>query len=299
MRRGMIVLAAVAGAFALAPLANATPTPVKAFYVYASSGRGAQHVGYVDGRVYAQTQPDNTNRVLMLDFGGARKLDADTFGVINFSGAYLSNADVLQGLEGAADGYHDGHSGGQVLIAYGNSNYHLSSHGMGTNNAWYAGYYQEQRAKQLVDYEKNHVYTREYAAAGSDMEPSWEGPAVTRQLVNGATAYNFGLYYNYGSADGCPWTGNGGGCNNGWDSNDAAYVSFHGMAWGLPEIYYTVNADQWAVIRRAWDATHSDEFLFAGITAEKGAGLSPQAAWNALAARNPDRVLDELICFGC
>jgi hypothetical protein len=299
MKRGLIGLAAAACAFAAAPLAHATPQPVKAFYIYATSEKGAHHAGYYDGERYAQTQPDETERVLMLDFGAARKLDTDTWGVLNFSGAYLSNADVLQGLEGAADGYHDGRSAGQVLIAYGNSNYHLSSHGMGTSNTWYAGYYQEMRAKQLADYEKQHVYSREYAAAGSDMEPSWEGPAITRQLVNGATAYNFGLYYNYGSADGCPWTGSGGGCNNGWDSTDAGYVSYHGMAWGLPEIYYTVNSDQWTVIRRAWEASHADNFMFAGVTAERGAGLSPQAAWNALATRNPGRVLDELICFGC
>ena len=299
MKRGVIALAAVVAGFALAPLAHATPIPVKAFYVYATGGGSAEHVAYYEGRAYAKTQPDNTNRVLMLDFGAARKTDTDTWGVLNFTGAYLSNPEVLQGLEGAADGYHDGNSGGQVLITYGNSNYHLSTHGMGSNNTWYAGYYQEARAKQLADYEKQHVYSREFAAAGSDMEPSWEGPTVTRQLVNGATAYDFGLYYNYGSADGCPWTGSSGNCNNGWDVLDAGYVSYHGMAWGLPEIYYTVNADQWAVIRRAWEAGHPDNMLFAGITSERGAGLSPQAAWNALATRNPNRVLDELICFGC
>ena len=298
MRRGLIALAAAAcAASVLAPLAHATPVPVKAFYVYGSTARSLQHSAYSDGRVFAVRQPDGTSRVMMLDFGAARKLDSDTWGVLGFSGTYFSNAYVLQALEGAADGYHDGNSGGQVLITYGNSNYHLSSHGMGTSNTWYAGYYQEARARQLVDYEKQRVYSREYAAAGSDMEPSWEGPTVTRQLVNGATAYDFGLYYNYGSADGCPWTGSGGSCNNGWDSDDAAYVSYHGMAWGLPEIYYTVNADQWTVIRRAWEASHPDDFLFAGVTAEGGAGLSPQGSWNALAARNPGRVLDELICF--
>jgi hypothetical protein len=299
MKRGVIALSATVCAFALAPLAHATPVPVKAFYIYAVSGRGAQHAGYYDGLKFARTQPARTNRVLMLDFGAARKLNADTWGVLNFSGSYLSNSSVLQGLEGAADGYHDGNSSGHVLITYGNSNYHLSSHGMGASNTWYAGYYQEARAKQLAGYQRSKVYSREYAAAGSDMEPSWEGPTVTRQLVNGATAYDFGLYYNYGSADGCPWTGSSGSCNNGWGVNDAGYVSYHGMAWGLPEIYYTVNADQWAVIRRAWEASHTNEFLFAGITAERGAGLGPQAAWNALAARNPTRVLGELICFGC
>jgi hypothetical protein len=295
MKRGVIALAAVACAFALAPLAQATPVPVKAFYLYGSTLRSLERGAYYDGKAYAGKQPAGTDRVLMLDFGAARKLDSDTWGVLGFSGKYFSNSEVVQALERAADGYHDGDSNGRVLITYGNSNYRLSSHGLGTTNAWYAGYYQEARANQLANYEDSKGYDREYAAAGSDMEPSWEGPSVTRQLVNGATAYGVGLYYNYGSADGCPWSGSSGGCNNGWDVNDAAYVSYHGMAWGLPEIYYTVNADQWTVIRRAWEAAHADDFLFAGVTA--GGALGPAQAWNALATRNPGRVLNELICF--
>ena len=299
MRRLVIAAAALAGVFALAPLANATPVPVKAFYVYGATVNTLENSAYTDGKVFAQKQPGGTTRVLMLDFGAARKLDADTWGVIGFSGTYFSNGQVLQALKGAADGFHDGNSSGNVLITYGNSNYHLSSHGMGTSNTWYAGYYQAYRAHQLADYQDSKSYGHQYAAAGSDMEPSWEGPTVTRQLVNGATAYGGFIYYNYGSADGCPSAGSSGDCNNGWDVNDVAYVSYNGMAWGVPEIYYTVNADQWTVARRAWDANHSIDFNFAGVTAEHGAGLTPQQAWNALASRNTGRVGSELICFGC
>ncbi len=297
MRRGVIALAAAVCMGAVAPIANATPVPVPAFYVFGSTPRTIQHYAYHAAVHFARRQPAGTTRVLMLDFGAARKVDSDTWGTLGFSGTYVSNGEILQALERASDGYHDGNSSGRVLISYGNSNWRLSSHGMGSSNTWYAGYYQSLRAKQLSYYQEAKVYSREDAAAGSDMEPSWESPEVTRQLVNGDTAHGYALYYNFGSADGCPWTGSSGTCNNGWHVGDAGYVSYHGLAWGLPEIYYTVNADQWTVVRRAWDASHSNDLIYAGVTA--GGGLSPQAAWNALAARNPNRVLNELICFGC
>lgn len=295
MKRGLIAIAAAACAFAPASLAHAAPSPVKAYYVYGSSVSTLRHNAYLAARHYASVQPAQTIRVLMLDFGAARKLDANTWGVLGFSGTYFKNSDVLQALKSAADGYHDGNSNGQVLISYGNSNYHLSNSGMSSGAAWYAGYYQSARAKDLANYQHSKSYGREYAAAGSDMEPSWDGPTITRQLVNGDTAHGFATYYNYGSADGCPWSGNGGGCNNGWDSNDVAYVSYNGLAWGLPEIYYTVNADQWTVVRRAWDANHSSNFYFGGVTG--GGALSPQQGWNALSTRNPGLVNNELICF--
>jgi hypothetical protein len=297
MRRIVIALAAVSGAFALAPLANATPVPVKAYYVYGSTAGAAAHQVYYNAKNYAGAQPAGTTRVLMFDFGAARKVDSNTWGALDFSGTLLGNGAILQALESASDGYHDGNSSGQVRISYGNSNWHLSSNGMGTSNTWYAGYYQSYRAKQLSNYQESKSYGREDAAAGSDMEPSYEGPLVTRQLVNGDTAHGFAVYYNYGSADGCPSSGSSGSCNNGWNLNDVAYVSYYGLAWGLPEIYYTVNADQWTAARRAWNATHSSDFHFAGVTAETGAGLTPQQAWNALAARNPNHVGNELICF--
>src|SRR6266702_3274401 len=206
MKRGVIALAAAVCVFASAPLANATPIPVSAFYVY-STPRNAHHFAYYAGAHFARKQPAGTTRVLMLDFGAARKIDSDTWGTLGFSGSYFTNPEILQALEGAADGYHDGNSSGHVLITYGNSNWHLSSHGMGSSNTWYAGYYQSARAKQLSAYQESKVYSREDAAAGSDMEPSWESPEVTRQLVNGDTAHGYALYYNYGSADGCPWIG--------------------------------------------------------------------------------------------
>lgn len=299
MRRGLIALLAVAGAFtAWAPLANAAPKPVKAFYMYGTTQSSLNYGAYHHGYDYARNEPAGEFRLMMLDFGAARKLDSTTWGAIDFSGKLFSNSQILDALKSAADGFHAGNSSGTTAIAYGNSNYHMSGSGMGNSAAWYSGYYQAYRADQLAAYEQAKSYGREGAEAGSDIEPSWDGPTITRQLVNGDTAYGVGLYDNFGSADGCPSSGSAGSCNNGWSVTDVAYVSGAGAALAYPEIYYTVNADQWTVIRRNWDNNHpSERYVFGGTTGTTGTALTAQQGWDALVYRNPDRVAWDLICF--
>ena len=235
---------------------------------------------------------------MMLDFGAARKLDSDTWGAVNFSNVRFSNSEILSALKAAANGHHNCYRGvGSTIVAYGNSNYRMSGSGMTWTDAWYAGYHQSARAQNLGSYQAASGYTRQSAAAGGDMEPAWDGDGITKQLVNGASRQGYALYYNYGSADGCPPSGSGGACSNGWYVADVAFVSYSGSAVPLPQIYYTVNADQWTVVRRNWDSNHSAPFHFWGTTATTGVGLTPAAGWNALAYRNPGIVLDELLCF--
>ena len=97
----------------------------------------------------ARNQPGNGLRLLLLDFGAARKLSAGTWGTIDFSNTTVSNADILGALKASADGYHTCHVRGAVDIVYGNSNYDLSDSGMSTTDAWYAGYHQSERAEDL------------------------------------------------------------------------------------------------------------------------------------------------------
>jgi hypothetical protein len=188
-----------------------------------------------------------------------------------------------------------------VDIVYGNSNYHLAGAGMSSSDAWYAGYHQSERAQDLDAYQSSQGYYSQAAEAASDMEPSWDGASITKQLVNGDTAQGGALYYDYGSADGCPQSGSADGpCNNGWHVRDVAYVSFHGLALPLPEIYYTVNAGQWTVVRKWWNSGGgSGDYFFAGATASTGVGLSPTTSWTTLAASNSGLVEPELVCFGC
>jgi hypothetical protein len=276
--------------------AAAAPQAVNAWYAYGSSPAQLASNAYARGCDFAKSQPGTGARMLLLDFGAARKLNAGTWGTIDFSNATVSNADILTALKAAADGYHNCHVRGSADIVYGNSNYHLSASGMSSTDAWYAGYHQSERAEDLSDYQAAKGYGSETSDAASDMEPSWEGAPLTKQLVNGAQAHGWSAYYDFGSADGCPQTGSSDGpCNNGWHVSDVGYVSFHGLALPLPEIYYSANAQQWSVVRKQWGG----DYFFAGATSSTGVGLTAASAWSALDSLNSGLVNPELVCFGC
>ena len=300
MRPLALVLVLAVG-LASSAVATAAPKPVTAWYMYGSSASDLKGYAYTHGCAFASQQPGTGLRLLLLDFGAARKLDSNTWGAVDFSNTRFSNSDILAALKRAADGYHDCHVQGSVDVVYGNSNYHLSASGMSSADAWYAGYHQSERAEDLDAYQASQGYYSQAAEAASDMEPSWESAALTKQLVNGDTAQGGSLYYDYGSADGCPQSGSAdGACNNGWHVSDVAYVSFHGLALPLPEIYDSANASQWTVVRKWWNAGGgSGDYFFAGVTASTGVGLSPATAWSTLAGSNSGLVEPELVCFGC
>ena len=293
-------VAAAAGVLVSAAVAAATPNPVPAWYMYGSSPNELRSNAYAHGCAFAQGQPGTNMRVLLLDFGAARKLGSSTWGAVDFSNTRFSNADILAALERAADGYHNCHVRGSVDIVYGNSNYHLSSSGMSGSDAWWAGYHQSRRSEDLAGYQASSGYSSQTSDAASDMEPSWESASVTKQLVSGDQAQGWALYYDFGSADGCPQSGSAdGACNNAWHVSDVGYVSYAGLALPLPEIYYTANANQWTVVRKWWNASTRGGYLFLGVTASTGVGLTPAAAWNALNSLNNGLVESELACFGC
>jgi len=298
-----LLAGAVAAAAALvssAAVAGATPNPVTAWYMYGSAASDLKSYAYAHGCDFAQAQPGTSMRVLLLDFGAARKLDSSTWGAVDFSNTRFSNAEILSALERAADGYHNCHARGSVDIAYGNSNYHLSGSGMSSTDAWWAGFHQSERSEDLADYQSSKGYTSQTSDAASDMEPSWESPSVTKQLVSGDLAQGWALYYDFGSADGCPQSGSAdGACNNGWHVSDVGYVSYAALALPLPEIYYMANANQWTVVRKWWNANAQGTYFFPGITASTGVGLTPAASWNTLNSLNNGLVESELACFGC
>ena len=303
--RWIVLLCAVAVGFGAYPaLASASaPLPVRAFYMYGTTLGALQSGAYNDGCLYAQTQPDMKTDIMLLDFGAARLVSGGVYGTINFSNTIFKNADILLALQSAADGYHACHVKGGVIIEYGNSNYHMSNVGMSSTDAWNAGYNQMNRAQQLASYQASRGYTSQGAGAASDMEPSYDGPFITKQLVNGASAQGWAIYDDFGSVDGCPTSGSSNGsCNNGWTVSDVAYVSFHGLALALPEIYYTVSADQWTVVRRYWNAnTSTGSYFFDGVTGTAPAppgGINATTGWNTLNSKNPGLVGPNLICYG-
>ena len=300
MRLAAATVALTAGLAYAAAVAAAAPTPVTAWYMYGSSLSELKSYAYAHGCDFAEAQPDSSIRVLLLDFGAARKLSSSTWGAVDFSNTRFSNPDILAALTRAADGYHNCHVRGGVDIVYGNSNYHLSGSGMSATDAWYAGYHQADRSEDLHDYQASKGYDSQTSDAAGDMEPSWDGPSITKQLVSGNEAQGWALEYDFGSADGCPQSGSGDGpCNNGWHVSDVGYVSFSGLALPLPEIYYTANAHQWTVVRKWWNANQGGDYFFGGATASTGVGLTAAAAWNSLNSPNSGLVDPELVCFGC
>lgn len=296
---GVVAAVLVAAAVVFPAAASAAPPSVAAWYMYGNSLSALESNANVHACTFAQDQPDTNTDIMLLDFGAARLISGG-YGAVDFSGVTFKNAEILSALESAADGYHRCRVRGGTIIEYGNSNYHLSAVGMSNTDVWNAGYKQMERAQDLSNYQSTKGYNNEGGGAASDMEPSWDGQLNTKQLVNGATAQGWTIYDDYGSADGCPQSGSSNGaCNNGWDISDVAYVSYNGLALGLPEIYYTANADQWTVVRKWWDNNHSSTYLFDGTTGSTGVGLLAGQGWNTLNSLNPGDVIANLVCFGC
>jgi hypothetical protein len=281
-------------------MALATPQPVNAWYMYATTVSGLQSEAYNHGCYFGAHHPDSASaRAMVLDFGAARKVDSNTTGALDFSNVLFKNGDIYSALKSASDGHHNCYNNqGSTIVVYGNSNYHMRSSGMDGTDAYNAGYKQADRAADLSAYQVANGYNRQSAASGSDMEPSWNGPDNTKNLVDGASDRGGGVYYDNGSADGCPQSGSSGSCNNGWIVADVGYVSYSGLAVPLPQIYRTSMADQWTVVRKHWNANHSYNYVFWGSTGSTGQPLTAREGWDALNARNPD-VLTDLSCFGC
>lgn len=276
--------------------ATASPTPMTAWYMYGTTTSALDSNAYNDGYTTAgEVTGAGDDEYLMLDFGEPLYFGSNTYGAYDFSDTSFTNPQILTALENAAHGVHDGYKTGNMTIVYGNSNYGLAS--LTSSEVYNVGKYQVLRASQLLTYQENHGYVDQGAAAGSDMEPSWSSFSLTEQLVNGATAEGGYLYLDYGSADGCPTSGDSGYCNNGWDVVDEIYVSWHGEAVPFPEIYSETMADQWNVIRTRAQADE-DSYFFWGITGSPPVSTA-KAEWVDLYDLDSGVLGNDIVCFGC
>ena len=84
-------IAVVAGLVSSAAAA-ATPSSLSAWYMYGNSASELRSYAYAHGCAFAQSQPGTSLRVLLLDFGAARKLDSATWGAVDFSNTRPSSA---------------------------------------------------------------------------------------------------------------------------------------------------------------------------------------------------------------
>jgi hypothetical protein len=292
-RRGALVTALVVAAIgtawtldaARAPAKLRPPKAVPAWYMTAASVPDLVRQAKHNACVFAKRQPKGS-RLMLFDFGAARKYQDGTFGASLRKIRRFRNAAILEALTKAAKKYNECHRRGSATIAYGNTN---SMPGyMGKADAHEAGVKQALTVKRLRKFQRlEHRYKHEDAAAAGDIEPGWDYPGVSKALVSGA---NTTTYYDFGNAGGCPGQPGAQSCYNGWTLRDLGEVSMGGHSLPLPEIYRPHEAIQWAKVQRRWEG----RYFFAGVTGAPDEPLSPAQGWKEL-KRKATRVRRELV----
>jgi hypothetical protein len=269
---------AAIGGFVLAGAAEASakvrpPKPVPAWYMTATNVTDLIRQAKHNACAFAKQQP-KSSRLMLFDFGAARKYRDGTFGANLRRIKRFRNSGILKALKKAARKYHRCHRKGSAAIAYGNTN--SMPRYMSKEDAFEAGLHQAATIRRLRKFQRQRDYDHESAVTGGDIEPGWGQPGVSKALVRGANGTT--AYYNFGNAGGCPGQPGASGCHNGWSLADLGEVSVGRRSRPLPEVYRPYEAVQWAKIQRRWDG----RFRFAGVTGAPIEPLSPAESWMTL-----------------
>ena len=223
------------------------------------------------------------NGLVILAFGKPA-YDGHTYGTILFSNRFASNRSVTRATEAYAQGYFrcvPRTSTAQITLARGTSNYDPSTPSMEK-----AGRKWARETMTFAKYLRNHpaVAARVKASAAIDAEPAWDRSFrqtydFFRGFKDARTGY---LLYNFGSLDG--------GVGSIWNLRQAFYVA-GGMKFArvVPEIYFRVQAHQWAELARLAIKTYKRPVQFAGVMTQhwKGCnrricGMTPREAHSQL-----------------
>jgi len=276
-------------AFAGGPDAGARvrpPKPVPAWYMTATNVTDLIRQARHNACAFAKLQP-KSSRLMLFDFGAARKYRDGTFGANLGKIKRFRNSGILRALKKAAQKYERCHRRGSATIAYGNTN--SMPRYMNKEDAFEAGLHQAATIRRLRKFQhRQHDYDHQSAATGGDIEPGWGQPGVTKALVRGANGAS--PYFNFGNAGGCPGQPGAPGCHNGWSLADLGEVSVGRRSRPLPQVYRPYEAVQWARIQRRWDG----KFVFAGVTGAPIESLSPTESWMTL-RRKAQNVRRELV----
>jgi hypothetical protein len=171
--------------------------------------------------------------IAILNFGDPGWNSSGTFGAWDnrLPGGFATISQIQGAVESYMRGFWDGTVRGThsfMEVAPGVTNHG----GAGTyahGQAWGA------MVSNLASWIQSKGYGSELFALGSgDLEPSWGSVSQTESWVNGYSTASQ-LYFDFGSADGCPPYG---GCTNGWSQAAEYYVAW-GATWAdaVPEIY--------------------------------------------------------------
>ncbi len=210
-----------------------------------------------------QANADKTNRtssLVILDFGAQASNGSGT----DYPGSthFISNGQIEKVVEAFASGYvsHAG-SGRFVTVAIGTNN---SGANVGTANGKTWGHL----VSAVKSYVASHHYNSHVIIAGGDDIESWGSPGAAINWVNGYHSVG-NIYYNFGSADGCPENSSNNTihCAGNWTQYDYWYVSWgNPSAFSTPEIYNQTGAQaqQWAMISLYSVQHHSGPIVFMG-----------------------------------
>jgi hypothetical protein len=211
---------------------------------------------------------DRVNGLVILAFGKPA-YNGHSYGTILFSNRFAPNANITLATQAYARGYArcvPKRSTARITLARGTSNYYPS-----TPSVYKAGRKWARETMQLAKYLRAHpaVAARVKSAAAIDAEPAWdrdfrETHDFFRGFKDARTGY---LLYNFGSLDG--------GVGSIWSLKQAFYVS-GGMRYArvVPEIYFRVQARQWAELARLAIKTYGRPVQFAGVMTQHSPGCS-------------------------
>lgn len=252
----------------------------KSFYMHftgTGTSSDAYNIGCNQGHTDASDRDDS---LVILDFGGQL---SDGSGSEMINGVIVSNSQIRAIAETVADGYFvctgaDTTTTMYLAIGTNNSLSDVSSSG---GTTWY------NNVQAVQNYDMSFGYWPQVKARGAnDIEPGFGSAPAAKDWVNGyKTSVGTGglTFYDYGSADGCPQTtSSNGACNNGWDQYYVWYDSYgSGVANPTPEIYFSSQANQWAMISLYGAQVHNRPLDIAGPLDEHDLDNSSNTATQA------------------
>jgi hypothetical protein len=202
------------------------------------------------------------NGVIILNFGPPRIHDSE-YGTFLFD---YSSFKTVEEIETAVKAFIDGlwygsqsEPLGYFIVAVGTTN---CGNGQGVNDCNPGDNVTNDHGRAwaiMVNNIESYIISKNYSskihvAGAIDIEADWNTAQNTRNWIHGYVSNTSILYYNFGTCDGCPTTGepqcnnNGGSINDDWTLEDIRYVSTgEPESWPFPEIYRTngANAQQW------------------------------------------------------
>ncbi len=229
--------------------------------------------------------------------------DGTHYGASFFSGSPQTTDRILYLVEQWAIGYTDHinpSSGAKVKIAIGTSNEYIDSWTLGERQgharAW-ANLVNDANAWAAVDFSDWISFS-----GANDMEPCFSlsdctGPDHTRQWLSAFIGAGFAWnVFDYGGAGGCGQSHGNNTCNNGWHTDDEAWLQWDsGASNPLPEVYVSaVATEEYYIDYYAVNTVHDQPMNFVGSVSECEPGscsneLGPNNAWSDLYdAVNPD-----------